>query len=245
MTSRLLSLLPLGMSVILGPTAVPAGMADDLVVLHIEAIGGQAAVNALKALRMDGHNEFGERHIPITIWSAVPDRIRMETRLNEETTLIQGFDGTRAWQVRVYRGRAREETMSEDERRQFINDAWFRGPLFDDGTRGIELRYEGVTTINDNRGFLIDVVRDGMETCSVLIAADNYQITVEQSVQVIRGRPVPVLHQFSEFQPIAGVWLPHRIETIQEDRLSIVTILENIEPNPELPPGIFEKPEIK
>lgn len=245
MMSHNLPAIPIGLVLFLSAAASHAGVADDLVFLHIDAIGGQSAVNNLKAVRKDGHKEFGERRIPITIWGALPNRIRIETQLNEETALIQGYDGNEAWQVRVRDGRVQEETMTEEERRQFIDDAWFKGPLSDDGTRGIELGYGGVTTINDRRGFLIEVMREGVKTCSVLIADDTYQITASQSEQVIRGRRVPVLYRYSEFRPISGVWLPHRIEMIQEDHHSIVSVLDTIVPNPDLPPGIFEKPEIE
>ena len=242
MMSRILYVIPIGISLFLSMTLGQAGVADDLVFLHIDAIGGQAAMNELRTLRKVGHKEFGERRIPITIWGAIPNRIRIETQLNEETALIQGYDGTEAWQVRVRNGRVEEESMTEEERRQFINDAWFQGPLSNDETRGIEFGYGGVTTIKESRGFLIEVMDEGVKVCAVLIAADTYQVTAKQSEQVIRGRRVPVLHQFSEFRPIAGVWLPHRIETIQEDLHTVLTVLDTMVPNPDLPPGIFEKP---
>ena len=245
MMSRVLPVIPVGLFLLLSTAVSRAGVADDLVFLHIDAIGGQAAMDGLKAVRKEGHKEFGERRIPITIWGAVPDRIRIETQLNEETVLIQGYDGDEAWQVRVRDGRVREQSMTEEERRQFIADAWFRGALSDDGTKGLELRYGGVTTIREDRGFLIEVVCEGAKTCSVLIADDTYQVTAMQSEQVVRGRRVPVLHQYSEFRPISGVWLPHRIEMIQEEHHSIVTVLDTIVPNPDLPPGIFEKPEVE
>jgi hypothetical protein len=245
MNFRLFNVIRVGLPLFLSATSGIAGVADDLVILHIEAIGGQAAVEALKAVRKDGYNEFGERRIPITIWGSVPDRIRIETHLNEDTTLIQGYDGIEAWQVRVRNGQVEEMTMTKDEHRQFINDAWFRGPLSDVGVRGVELKYGGVKTINESRCFLIEVTGERAKTCQVLIAGDTYQLTAKKAEQVIRGRSVPVLHQYSEFQPIAGVWLPHRIETIQDNHLSIVTVLHTITPNPALPPDIFKKPEIK
>jgi hypothetical protein len=243
--SRVLPVIPVGLFFLLSTSAGRASVADDLVFLHIDAIGGQAAVEGLKAVRKEGHKEFGERRIPITIWAAVPDRIRIETQLSEETVLIQGYDGIEVWQVRVRNNRTQEEFMNEDERRQFIIDAWFRGALSDDGTRGLELKYGGVTTIRENRGFLIEVMSEGAKTCSVLISDDTYQVTAVQSEQVVRGRRVPVLNQYSEFRPISGVWLPHRIEMIQEEHHSIVTVFDAIVPNPDLPPGIFKKPEIE
>jgi hypothetical protein len=55
---------------------------------------------------------------------------------------------------------------------------------------------------------------------------------------------VPVVHQYSKFRPVAGVWLPHRIETVQEDRLLIVTVFETIEALPEVSPELFSKPPV-
>jgi hypothetical protein len=226
----------------LSATSVRAGIAEDLVVLHLDAIGGRVVVDELRSVHRSGHNRFGDRRIPIDVWSALPDLIRMETRLDEKTTLIQGFNGREAWQVRVVDGQPRTETMSPDAREQFINEAWFRGPLVDAASRDVQLTYAGIATIGDDRGFLIEVNREGEPWCEVLIADDTYQIVARRMEPVIRGRRVKVLHHYGDFRPVAGVWLPHRVEMVQDDHLSVITVFESIEPNPALPEGFFDPP---
>lgn len=225
-----------------GLSVLSAGIAEDLVILHLDAIGGRSVVDRLTSVRKEGYNLFGERQIPIRIWGAVPDRIRIETDLAPDTTLIQGYDGTDVWQVRVRDGKAREETLSEDVKRQFVDEAWLHGPLADSEVRGMTVAYRGISVIGENRGFLIAVNRGDDLWCEVLIADDNYQLAAKRMNQLIRGYEVPVIHQYSKFRPVAGVWLPHRIETVQEDRLLIVTVFETIEANPQLPPDLFSKP---
>ncbi|MEZ5275041.1 MAG: hypothetical protein R3F07_01520 [Opitutaceae bacterium] len=227
---------------LMGRNVADAGIAEDLVVLHLDAIGGRAVVDDLKAVHKKGYNQFGERRIPIEIWSAYPDLIRIETRLSETTTLIQGFNGHEAWQVRVVDGQVRPESMSPDEERQFVDEAWFRGPLVDAELRGFELDYSGISTIGQDRGFLIRVNRNGELWCEVLLADDTYQIAAKRLEPVIRGRKVKVLQQYSDFQPVAGVWLPHRVEMVQDEHLSVITVYESMDGNPELGEGFFEAP---
>lgn len=219
-----------------------AGIAEDLVILHLDAIGGRSVVDRLTSIHKKGHNLFGERQIPIRIWGSVPDRIRIETDLDPETTLIQGYDGTEVWQVRVRNGKTREESLTEEEKQQFIDEAWMHGPLADSEVRGMTVSYEGISVIGENRGFLISVNRGDDLWCEVLIADDSYQLAAKRMNQLIRGYELPVVHQYSKFRPVAGVWLPHRIETVQEDRLLIVTVFETIEANPDLAPDLFSKP---
>lgn len=227
-----------------GNPVLSAGIAEDLVILHLDAIGGRGVVDRLTSIQKEGHNLFGERQIPIRIWGAVPDRIRIETDLDPETTLIQGYDGTEVWQVRVRDGKVREDTLSEDEKQQFMDDAWLHGPLADSEARGMTVAYEGISVIGENRGFLIAINRGDDLWCEVLIADDSYQLAAKRMNQLIRGYEMPVVHQYSKFRPVAGVWLPHRIETVQEDRLLIVTVFETIEANPKLSPELFTKPPI-
>lgn len=227
-----------------GIPVLSAGIAEDLVILHLDAIGGRGVVDRLTSIQKEGHNLFGERQIPIRIWGAVPDRIRIETDLDPETTLIQGYDGTEVWQVRVRDGKVREDTLSEDEKQQFMDDAWLHGPLADSEARGMTVAYEGISVIGENRGFLIAINRGDDLWCEVLIADDSYQLAAKRMNQLIRGYEMPVVHQYSKFRPVAGVWLPHRIETVQEDRLLIVTVFETIEANPKLSPELFTKPPI-
>ena len=219
-----------------------AGIAEDLVILHLDAIGGRAVVDGLTSVYKKGYNQFGERRIPIEVWSAHPGLTRVETRLDDKTTLIQGFDGTRAWQVRVRNGQTRAETMTPDEERQFIDEIWLRGPLADAESRGRALTYRGITTIGDDRGFLIEISQGGAPWCEVLLSDDTAQIAAKKTEPFIRGRKVNVLQEYSHFRPVAGVWLPHRIEMVQDEHLSLITVFETIEANPELPEGFFGAP---
>ena len=132
--------------------------------------------------------------------------------------------------------------MSPDEEQQFKDEAWFRGPLVDAELRGLQLNYNGISTIGQDRGFLIGVNRNSELWCEVLLADDTYQIAAKRLEPVIRGRKVKVLQQYSDFQPVAGVWLPHRVEMVQDEHLSVITVYESMEGNPELGEGFFEAP---
>lgn len=242
MMPRMIRSIILAVWLLSGVSVLVAGIAEDLLILHLDAIGGRGVVDRLTTVHKEGYNLFGERQIPIRIWGAVPNRIRIETDLDPETTLIQGYDGTEVWQVRVRNGKVREDTLSEDEKRQFVDEAWLHGPLVDSEARGMKVDYQGISVIGENRGFLISVTRGDDLFCEVLIADDNYQLAAKRINQLIRGYEVPVLHQYSKYRPVAGVWLPHRIETVQEDRLLIVTVFETIEAVPDVSPDLFSKP---
>ncbi len=245
MIAQLIRPLAMVTALFAGASALSAGIAEDLIILHLDAIGGRGVVDGLTAVRKEGYNLFGERQIPIRIWGAAPNRIRIETQLNSGTTLIQGYDGSEVWKVRVRDGKYREESLTEDEKRQFVDEAWLHGPLIDFESRGMKVNYKGISVIGENRGFLIAITRDDDLWSEVLIADDTYQLVAKRNNQLIRGRQVPSLYQYSDFRPVDGVWLPYRIETLQENRLLIVTVFETVEANPELPADFFAKPPVE
>src|SRR3954470_22432430 len=119
-----------GVFVIFLVSTLRADRAEDLMRIHIEAIGGRERIDALGSLRATGKVSFpGGKQVSFTLLAARPARVRIETQLAGRT-LVQATDGreppwefdTGAWPP-VYR------TMPEATAKTFLADAEFDDPF--------------------------------------------------------------------------------------------------------------------
>jgi len=220
-----------------------AGVAEDLITLHLDAIGGENVVRSLQAVRKEGYNLFEERRIPLVVCSSEANLRRIEMDLGNAGKLIQGYDGEKAWKVRIRENQLIEEPLTPEEAKQLAHDAIFRSSLLDLRTEENKFEYLGEEVREDKNCYLVKVVEpDGYE--SILeIDAETYQINGQSSTEHLQGRNVPSVITFSDFRPVAGVWLPHRIETLLDGRLTVVTVYESIEANPVFSQALFQAPD--
>lgn len=79
--------------------ALPA--ADDLIAKHIEAIGGEDAIRAIKHIKMNGRMEVVGMGMagPATIHISAPNHSYTEIEIAGYGKIRQGFDGTHAWVI--------------------------------------------------------------------------------------------------------------------------------------------------
>ncbi|MBL4575130.1 MAG: hypothetical protein JKY51_03405 [Opitutaceae bacterium] len=227
---------------LMGPMTAVAGVAEDLVTLHLDAIGGESRVQSLQSVCRKGYNLFEERRIPLLVCSAESDLIRIEMDLGKAGKLIQGYDGETAWKVRIRGDELIEETFLPQEAEQLIHDAIFRDSLLDLRTPENTLEYMGEEVRGENRFYLIAVVEPDGHRSDLEMDAETYQVVRQFSTQYLRGRKVSSVMTYSDFRPVAGVWLPHRIQTVLDERLTFMTVYESMEGNPSFRKGWFQCP---
>ncbi len=226
----------------LGEMTAVAGVAEDLITLHLDAIGGENVVRSLQSVRREGYNLFEERRIPLLVYSSESNLMRIEMDLGNAGKLIQGYDGENAWKVRIRDEQLIEESLSLQEAKQLAHDAIFRSSLLDLRTEENQLEYLGEQVREEKRCYLIKVIEPDGHQSVLEIDAETYQIVRQASTQYLRGREVPSVITFSDFRPVAGVWLPHRIETLLDERLTVVTVYESIKANPVFAQTLFQAP---
>ena len=92
--------------------------ADSLVQRHIEALGGQPALEGLSSVQFEGELRFpGDFKLT---YKEVRAREKQASRTEaalQGLTLTQGYDGTSGWRINPFQGRKDAETMSADEAR--------------------------------------------------------------------------------------------------------------------------------
>lgn len=100
--------------------------ADALLNRHLQAVGGDAALQKITSRRITGTLERHGRKVSVVRTQKAPNLLVMETRFPKPGTLKQGFDGKVAWvQVPGQPGRR----MEGKERAAIADEAWLHPML--------------------------------------------------------------------------------------------------------------------
>ncbi len=223
-----------------GVSAARADLAADVARIALEMAGGVEAHERLSSLRATGVTRVGEIEAPFILYTARPDRLRIET-LGESGSLVRAYDGEHApWRkddaLKPPRRLGREEEL------QFMRDAVFDQPYFKPAERGVSLDYAGRVESGGVIMHRLLATRSGEELESLFIDAVSHQL-VRRDVRAasVTGGRVVELH-YADFREVAGVWLPGRIRAAVEGRVLHETVITEYVANPALPPDFFAPP---
>ena len=156
-------------------------------------------------------------------------------------TLVQGYDGVEPpWEFDTGVWPPRYQPVSPALARRIIADAEFDDPLIAGPARGYALDYAGEVEVDGRKMRRVLETHKLTESFSLLIEPDTYLITIRtESRTSAAGRPLLIVTRYGQFQPVAGVLHPHEITTSMDGRVSQITRIDHIEPNPEITPETF------
>ncbi len=217
-----------------------ADFADDLARIHLESIGGKQRLLALKSLRASGVTKIEGESLSFVSWAARPNLVRTETT-SKGRVVTQGYDGVNPpWMVDSKTNHVRE--MGAVAARVFSADADFDDPLVLRGKRMIAVDYAGETEIDGVAVFKLLVTQNLTESSFLYLDHSTYFIIRRDVVKPGAKGPVTIETHYADFSPVNGVMLPHRIIEKADGVLRYETVLETIEANPAIMPGLFSKP---
>jgi hypothetical protein len=135
---------------------VDAPTADQLIDRYVQALGGAAATDKITSRVMKGTITFGDRNIPIDIYSKDPDK-RISFTHTPDGDSVTAFDGHDGWLGLPGRP-AREMHGSELDAAGMDADLHFAAHL-----KGMfkETRVQGVEKVGDHDAYLVVGQREG------------------------------------------------------------------------------------
>jgi len=228
---------------ILTTVSLAADPMAELVQIHVAVMGGEERITALKSFRATGSVEMGGKTVRFSLTAARPNLVRLETE-GGGRTLVQGYDGVEPpWEFDTGSWPPRYQPVAPALARRIVADAEFDGPLVAGPARGYALDYAGEVEVDGRKLRRVLVTHKLTESFSVLIEPDTYLITIRtESRTSAAGRPLLIVTRYGQFQPVAGVLLPHEITTSMDGRVTQIMKIEQIEPNPEITRETFSAP---
>lgn len=215
------------------PRSALADRADEIVRIHIAALGGSERIAALQAYRATGHIVIGNERVALTVVAARPDRLRVEMRYPNRT-LVQATDGTHGpWQSDSAAAAPSIELMRGPMADDFTAAAEFDDPLVGAQVYGCSIDYAGEMKV-DGRPMLRLLVTERLtKVFSLLIDPETYFIVAR-----IDERPTPsgettrLVTRYADYRPVGGVLSPHVISVYSNGQPVREAVLDHIEPNP-------------
>lgn len=220
-----------------------AAKVEEVMRIHLEAIGGSKRVEALSALRATGQVITGGKRLRFTMTAARPDRVRLETESGGRT-LVQASDGKEPpWEFDTGTWPPRYQPMAEVNVRTFTADAEFDDPLVTGKSRGYEFEDAGETEIDGRKLLRVAATRHRKESFHLLLDPDTFLILLRVEPRAAAGgKPQLMITRFDDFRPVSGVLLPHQVTAMVDGKVVQTTKIDQIEPNPEITADTFSRP---
>lgn len=220
--------------------AVRADFAKDLAHIHAEATGGIERVKALQALRATGTTSTVKGELGFVLCSQRPNRLRI-TITGDNRTIVQAWDGkNEPWTTDSQTQRIM--VMAGEVAAVFKTEAEFDDPLLAGPDRPVSLDYAGEVEL-DGRSLLKLVVTHNFTSLSfVYLDPSTYLMVRRDVLRRYKAGEVVLRTDYSDFRPVAGVLLPHRLVVTQGGKRVRETVIERMEANPDFPAGFFSVP---
>lgn len=225
--------------------AASAQTVDELVEKSLQASGGRAKMETVKAIRMTGKLQMQGMEIPMTMEMKQPDKMRTEATI-QGMTMISAYDGKTGWKVQPMMGKTEPEPMSADE----LKDAQEQLESFDllmtYKQKGHTLEYVGKEEVEGTPVYKLKLTRKDGDTSYLYLDAESYLLVKLAGKNKIQGQEVESESTLGDYKAVDGVLYPHSIESqIKGAPAKMVMTFSKIEVNPTLDESRFAMPAVQ
>lgn len=208
---------------------------------HAERAGG--AARRLQSLQAEGRTLVGGEVIGFRLWAARPNRLRVESA-SATRRVVQVHDGRHEPFIShsdVEGGRPLR--MAPEERKDFLANADFDGPLVDFALKGFTVDYAGEDEIGGRPAKKLLVMDARDEVMFLWIDAETSEVVRRRVFRLQQERRVNIDTLFSDFRLVGETLQPHRIETrVDERTLYVIEIDRMVADAPDMTDDRFAVP---
>jgi hypothetical protein len=194
-----------------GPGAM-AQTADELIEKNIEARGGLEKIQAIQSMRLTGTLSVGDAAMPSLLEVKRPNKTRLEFTVNGQTA-VQAYDGTTAWAVVPFAGRAEPERMSAEDSRDMELQADMDGPLVNYRAKGHRVELMGLEKIADHDAWRLKVTLRNGDARDVFLDLNTHLQIVTVAHRIVQGKLAEIESKLGDYREVGGVLLPYSFET--------------------------------
>lgn len=181
---------------------------DDVLAKHYEARGGLDTIKALKSYRASGEMTMAGIQAPFVSEAKRPGKLRTEFTL-QGMTGIQAVDGDAGWQVMPFMGKTDAEPMSEEELRNFKNQADIDGPLVDWKSKGHTVELVGTEEVEGADAYKLKIKLASGDDIMAYLDAEYFLDLKWDITTTMRGQPVKIGVSFGDYKEVGELILPH------------------------------------
>ncbi len=222
---------------------VSAQTAEEIVAKYIKTIGGKEKIEAIKTLRRMGkYNAGGGFEAAFIQENKRPQMARQELAI-QGMTGVNAYDGKTGWKIEPWGGKKDAEPLGEDELKQIQEDADFDGPLVNYQQKGNKVEFVGADDVEGTEVFKLKVTLKNGDVSYYFMDTDYYVPIKIESKRMVRGAEREFETSLGDYKEVAGVYLPHSMESGVKGSSSKSQItFEKIEANVTLDDSRFKQP---
>jgi hypothetical protein len=235
-TSSLLLLLALAI-----PALASAQTVDEVLDRHAAAKGGLDRWRAVRSLTVSGTLTAFSQPGPFVVEWTRPDRYRSEQTIFG-MKLIEATDGTAVWGLNPLGGAKEPSAIPEEAAKYTKRDAEYESPLIDAKAKGNKVELLGPGDVDGQPALKLDVTRKDSSKETWFLDPKTYLEIARLDRKFDMGRENERWTYYSDFRPVDGLVIPHRIEEEFSIR-HVATDVEKVQVNAEIDSGRFKMPE--
>jgi hypothetical protein len=228
--------------------AASAQDVDEIVDKYLTALGGRAALGALKSRSMIGtitvSTPGGEISGPIEVLNQAPNKVRTLLKLDLSAlgagsmVIDQRFDGTSGYVLDSLRGNS-EITGNQLEN---MKNAGFPSPFLNYKEMGGTVELSGKEKVGEREAFVLIYKPKSGSAARAFVDVQSYLLV--KLIAKVEAPQVGEFEQATEFldyRDVDGVKVPFQIKITSSVQNSSVTITK-VEHNPKIDEALFSKP---
>ncbi len=192
--------------------AVQAQTADDILAKYFENTGGLEKWNALSSSKMSGTMSMQGMEFPGTIYSARPNKQRVEVSVQGKG-IVQAYDGTDAWWINPFAGGDEPQKMPAEMSEEMTKQK-FESEFLNYAEKGNSVELVGKETIEGTETWQIKLTKQNGDIEDYFFDAEYYvPIMVRTTISSGQMKGQNSEMYFSDYQEVDGMMFPFFMES--------------------------------
>jgi len=220
---------------------------DDVIERNTKAMGGRAAIEAVKSIRFDLHSVDPGFEVDGTYRAERPGRMRIDALMGGKHVFTEAFDGHHGWE---WGGKGNQEAASDKASAALHHGVELPGKLFglhELKERGHRLELVGREKVDGTNYHVLRLTMDDGYTTTLYVDPQSWLITRRRDFRPLHvdidPTPTTIEQRSSDFRKISGVQFAFASTEIDLKTGKVLesTKVNKIEVNPSINQSIFDK----
>jgi hypothetical protein len=222
-------------------------MLDEVIERNTNAMGGQAAIEAVKSIEVDLHIVDPGFEVDGTYRAMRPGKMRIDVKANAKHVFTEAFDGEHGWE---WKGEGNQEAASPKATAALFHGVEYPGKLFglhEMKHRGHQIELVGRENVDGINHYVLRLTLKDGYTTSLYVDPNSWLITRRRDVRPLHvdvdPTPTTIELRNSDFRELAGVKFSFATTDTDLTTGKVIesTTVKSIKVNPPIDPTIFEK----
>jgi outer membrane lipoprotein-sorting protein len=226
-------------------TLTRAQTVDEIIKDYAKAMGGADKIKAIKTMKVEGKFIRQSIEAAVTIWAKHPNMMKIEVVFGGQK-MITAYDGKTAWMINPFTGSTEPREISKEEAEDLAGTAdMVNDPLIDYEKKGHKIELIGKEDMEGTGVFKLKLTRINNKVSTMYIDTENYILLKTSETRERSGQQYTADMAYGDYKPVAGVMMPHAMESYMNNQAVGSITIDSFEPNIKLEDSFFKMPEVE